>query len=139
MALDLQLSTPAKFAAALAHLERLSALWMTQVIAEGITEPGAVLARMVELDNARLEAAIADLDAAHRDPKSYAGERGLAMTDYIASSVYEKCQANPEPVTYSARFEAYAAEHGLTAPEMMRRLADGTIKAVPFVIWKPRS
>lgn len=39
----------------LAHIERLMAIHLGTVIAEGITEPGAALTRMVELDNDALD------------------------------------------------------------------------------------
>lgn len=83
---------PLDMATALAHLERLADLHMGQVIAEGITEPGAVLARMVELDNELIARQLKSLAAqtdhlahrAHTEP-SYEAKRGAGIVRYMAT------------------------------------------------------
>jgi hypothetical protein len=99
VSLGLPLADRDAMAAALLHLERLSQCWMPQVIAEGITEPGAALARMVELDNARIAQALEELGDLDRETFSSSvpgvisgrgARRALAMIDYVSTSVHQQ-------------------------------------------------
>lgn len=86
---------------ALAHLERLTAIHLSTVLAEGITEPAAILARMVELDNDLVSNAIGDVVAyqrheAHeiRTPISWGSRagRGKAIVKLLTARTW--CEVN---------------------------------------------
>lgn len=94
--MSLPQNPPMDMASAIAHLERLAALHMPTVIAEGITEPGAVLARMVELDNELIARQLKSLAAqtdhlAHRanTEPSYEAKRGAGVVRYMTTRFRE--------------------------------------------------
>lgn len=92
--MNLPLSTASDFASAVFHMERLSKLWMHQVVVEeGITEPATVIARMVELDNERLSQAIEELADAQRGFTGPSARRGQMMIKHLATKAYEGSRA----------------------------------------------
>lgn len=116
-------------ASALRHVERLLDIWLPQVLAEGITDPGAALARVVDLDTARVSEAIGDLramESLHGRPTSYRAARGQAMVECIARRAYDEARAAAEPAVYSDRWLACAAERGCR-PDALSN--------VDFLVW----
>ena len=83
----------------LAHIERLTKLHLSTVLAEGIREPLAVLRRMVELDTeliSRQLKSIAAYEASNlhvNGEPSYEAKRGQAIVEYTARATYERVRA----------------------------------------------
>lgn len=74
----------------ISHLERLAAIHLVAVLAEGITEPGAVLARMVEMDNAMLERLACGSRDAERGFQNQDARRFRATVRAISVGVWEE-------------------------------------------------
>jgi hypothetical protein len=81
----------------LSHLEKLMTIHLPAVLAEGITAPGAVLARMAELDNQLLNSMCSDLVALEQFPNARSGQanRARAFTRLIVVRIWRELNEAP--------------------------------------------